>query len=505
MSRSKKKETENNNLGVDSKDKVVTKKSSKTKKNNSKVSTSKKSTLNKKVSEVNDVTSLKKGNDKLKGNVKSSKDKKDSNVKESFFKRLFGKKDKKSKDSPAVKKYKKNQAKKKALKERRFSLDVLDLLIIVVLTALVSCLLTGLILNFQYKKNTNLYDDSVVSDKNVQEFLNTYSEILDNYYETVDADAMMKAAIQGMLNFLEDNYSIYLDQSDSENLSEMLDGTYEGVGIVVRGTTIDDVYKNSPAEKAGFKVGDEIVEINRSTISMDNYQDIGNLIDLEEENTIVVIRDKERLTIKVKAGTINVPATTTDVIKSSDKKKNIGYISLNAFSSLAFEDFEESLMKLENEDKISSLIIDLRGNSGGYLNAAYNIASLFLEKGQVVYSLESQNNVTTYKDETADKREYKIVVLVNSATASAAEILTAALHDSYGAIVVGTTTYGKGKVQTMKHYEDSIIKYTSAKWLRPNGECIDQKGIVPDYEINNKIEDNTEYDLQLDKAIELLS
>lgn len=439
--------------------------------------------------------------------TKTSKKQK-TNLKENklsvFFRSLFHKND----SSLGVRKYKKNKAKKnkrKRMIQGRFSLDVLDLLIIVVLTAIVSSVLTGVILNFQFKKTSNLYDSSVVSDKNVQDFLNTYSEILENYYEDVDADAMMKAAMEGMLSFLEDNYSIYLEQDDSDSLSEMLDSTYEGVGIVVSGTTIEYIYKNSPAETAGFAIGDEIVEINGSAISMENYQDINGLISLEDENTIVVIRDKQRKTFQVTAGTIAIPTAKSDVIESTDQKKKIGYIYLSSFSTNSFEDFQENLMQLEKESSIDSLIIDLRGNSGGYLNVAYNIASLFLEKGKVVYSLESKNNVTTYKDETADKREYSIVVLVNSNTASAAEILTAALHDSYGALVVGNTTYGKGKVQNMKYYEGSIVKYTSAKWLRPNGECIDEKGIVPDYEISISQKDETIYDLQLDKAIALLN
>lgn len=477
-----------------------------------KASESKKSNQNqrvsKKVSSKNEDASKNKRHRDVANRTKKSSVKKEENQKGNAFSFSIGRFLGKDKKNLAVQKYKKSKAKKdkkKRMIQGKFSLDILDLLIIVVLTAIVSCVLTGVILNFQFKKTSNLYDSNVVSDKNVQDFLNTYSEILENYYEEVDSDAMMKAAMEGMLSFLEDNYSIYLEQSDSDSLSEMLDGSYEGVGIVVSGTSIEYIYKDSPAEKAGFAVGDEIVEINGSAVSMENYQDINGLISLEEENTIVVLRDKKRKTFQVEAGMIHIPTTKTDIIEGTKKKNKIGYIYLSSFSSLSFEEFQESLMKMEKENAIDSLIIDLRGNSGGYLNVAYNIASLFLEKGKVVYSLESKNNITTYKDETSDKREYSVVVLVNSNTASAAEILTAALHDSYGAVVVGNTTYGKGKVQNMKYYEDSIVKYTSAKWLRPTGECIDEKGIVPDYEISISKEGDTIYDLQLDKAIAILS
>lgn len=444
---------------------------------------------------VKDISSSKNNNTKKKVNNK----KKDINLKN-----LSKKNDK----NVAVKKYKKKKAKKnkkKRLVNGRFSLDILDLLIIVIITAIVSCVFTGIILNVQFKKTSNLYDSKVVSDENVQDFLNTYAEIVDNYYEEVDKDALMKAAMSGMLSFLEDNYSIYLEKDDSDDLAEMLDSAYQGLGILVAGVTIEEVYDDSPAKKAGLKDGDELVEINGSAVSMDNYEDINSLINLEKENEIKVLRDGDILSFNVKADMVNIPTTSKDVIKSKEDKKNIGYIKLSSFSSLSFEEFQEDLISLEKKDKIKSLIIDLRGNSGGYLNTAYDIASLFIKKGKVIYSLENKNNIKTYKDETNDERTYDIVLLVDSNTASAAEILTAALHDSYGALVVGNTTYGKGKVQNIKYYEDSIVKYTSAKWLRPNGECIDGIGIEPDYIVNISIKGNTIYDLQLDKAIELLS
>ena len=162
-------------------------------------------------------------------------------------------------------------------------------------------------------------------------------------------------------------------------------------------------------------------------------------------------------------------------------------------------------MELNKEKEIDSLIVDLRGNTGGYLNSASNIANIFLKKKQVIYSLESKDEVTTFKDETKQSLDYEVVVLVNQGSASASEVLAGALKDSYGATIVGMKTFGKGTVQTTKKYGGTMIKYTSAKWLRPNGECVDKVGIMPDYEVEVEIKDNVKYDKQLDKAIELLS
>lgn len=409
--------------------------------------------------------------------------------------------------SEAVKKYKKKHEKHLRSKRKfngRLNLDIFSILIIIITVAFIASVSTCVIINYQFRKSTNLINRQVVNDKNVQDFLNTYSEIVDNYYEEIDKEGMMAAAMSGMLDYLKDNYSIYLNENESEDLSESLDGSYNGLGILIRGTIIEDVYKNSPAEEAGLKIGDELISINNNPISLENYDKVGDYLDKENENIITVKRSKDEMTFKVKVNNVYVPATSSNIIKSPDKKKSIGYINLSTFSLMAYEDFKDSLTELE-EKKIDSLIIDLRNNTGGYLNVATNISNLFLEKDKIIYSLENKNKITAYKDETAEKRDYKIAILVNGGTASAAEILATALHDSYGASIIGQRTYGKGKVQTMKYYEGTIVKYTSAKWLRPNGDCIDEVGIEPDYEVSLVVENNTIYDKQLDKAIELLS
>lgn len=434
-------------------------------------------------------------NDKL-NNKKNKQVTKDKKWSFSFLK-------KKNDSNKGKKKYKKKKKNTRYV-NGRFSLDIWEILIIVVATALVSCVFTGLILNHQFRKNINYIDTELIADDNVQEFLEIYSEIVNNFYEEVDEDAMIGAALDGMLKFLEDNYSIFLNKNDSDSLSESLDGAYEGIGIVAIGNVVYQVYENSPAEKAGLLANDEIIKINGTEINLENHELITELLDKDGENTIVVKRDKETLTFKVEVAKVNIPSVSSTVIKNEEKNTKIGYLQLASFSAHSYEEVVEALEELEEDEEITSLIIDLRDNTGGYLTVATDISSLFLEKGRVIYSLENKDEKNEYKDETKEKREYKIVVLVNSNTASAAEILAAALHDSYGATIVGKTTFGKGKVQTMTHYEDTIVKYTSAKWIRPNGECVDEVGIVPDYDVNLEYGENVIYDRQLDKAIELL-
>ena len=151
---------------------------------------------------------------------------------------------------------------------------------------------------------------------------------------------------------------------------------------------------------------------------------------------------------------------------------------------------------------IDGLIIDVRNNGGGYLKATNDVASLFLEKGEIIYTLESKNNKVIYKDETNVKTNYPIVVLINKGSASASEILAAALRESYGALLVGNKSYGKGLVQEVYKLDDgSMAKYSSAKWLTPKGDCVEGMGIIPDYDIDNE----NNIDNQLNKAIDIIS
>lgn len=386
---------------------------------------------------------------------------------------------------------------------RRFNLDLLDLMIMVVITAIVSCLLTGIILNNQYKNASYSYSSELSDDEDLNEFLSTYAEILENYYEDIDKKGMIEAATEGMMNYLEDNYSIYLDQEESSDLNDVLDSSYEGIGLVSYGNVVYSVYEDSPAYNAGIEAGDEIIEVNGEEISSENYDRISTIIsESDDVNTIVVLRDGNKLSFEVAKSTVSIPTVESNVISKDDNK--IGYVKISSFSTRSYEEVVECLLKLDNEG-VDSLIIDLRDNSGGYLVSAKNIASLFLKKGSIIYSLVSKNSYDVVKDDTDDSKSYPIIVLVNGNTASAAEILATSLKDSYGAILVGKKTYGKGKVQNIMQFNDSMVKYTSAKWYRPNGDCVDEVGAEPDYDVDLEYDNGTIYDKQLDKAIELLT
>ena len=176
-------------------------------------------------------------------------------------------------------------------------------------------------------------------------------------------------------------------------------------------------------------------------------------------------------------------------------------ISLSVFNDTADIQFEKAISILENSS-IEYLIIDLRGNSGGYLEVAKNIAEMFIEKDRIIYSLESKTSKTDYKDKTNEKRNYKIAVIINRNSASASEILAAALKYSYGAVLVGETSYGKGKVQERASLSNgNTVKYTSALWLTPKGDCIDGIGLIPDYPVAFDVSKYDSKDIYTDSQI----
>ena len=374
--------------------------------------------------------------------------------------------------------------------------------IIIIITAIVTSLTTGLII---YNNSKIILGwTSIKEDEHLTEFLRVYNSLDENYYTDYNKTEMIDAAIAAMLDYLGEDYSTYLNQDETDSLSNKLSGKYLGIGIsIANGNEILKVYEDTPAAEAGLQIGDKIISVNNENTTEKTQAEVSNMINKTKENEIVIDRNGEYITFNITAAEINMPLTR-EIIEYNNRK--IGYIYISSFTNTVGEEFAKSLRELENEG-MESLIIDVRENTGGYLKGATEIASQFIEKGKILYSLESKESVDEYKDETDEYKTYKVAILVSENTASASEVLTAALKDSYGAVVVGKTTYGKGRVQQTRTLEDgSMVKYTTAKWLRPNGECIDGIGIIPDFDVDIiQNEDGTYTDQQMNTALEQLS
>lgn len=375
-------------------------------------------------------------------------------------------------------------------------------ILIIVITSLITSLTTGLILY----NNTNLLLGSTVEltdDANLKEFIRIYNDLNKDYYDKIDRKGMIEEAISAMLDYLHEDYSTYLNKNQTTELENKLNGEYNGIGIYFTGKKIVQVLEDTPASNAGLIAGDEIVSINDISTDGKTNSEILGLISKDKENTITIKRNDELISYNIKTSQINTPLTNT-IININDK--NIGYIKVSTFTNKVGEEFKKTLLKLEGQG-IDSLVIDMRDNLGGYLKGASEIANLFLEKDKIIYSLDSKDGISNYKDDTDESRTYQVVILINKNTASASEVLTAALKDSYNAIIVGEKSYGKGRVQEAKTLEDgTMVKYTTAKWLTPLGNCIDEIGISPDYVVEMTKNENGEIvDNQLDKAVEILT
>lgn len=380
-------------------------------------------------------------------------------------------------------------------------------IIIIIVTAFISAMTTGVILFNSYRMPGVTYTD-LSHDAALRDFLEAYASIVTDYYEDVDKEAMVSNAINAMFNYLGDAYSQYLTKEQTEALAQRLQGEYEGVGIqITTGNVIDSVFEDSPAEKGGLQKGDVIVGVNGESMLEKTTSDVANAIK-ESKDSIVkltVKREKEEITVSLERKKMYIPSISSEVKQENGHK--IGYLKIDTFSNTLYEQVSAKVKRME-EDGIESLIVDVRNNSGGYLTSANKVASMFLEKGKTIYSLQDKDSTVTYRDETDAKKEYPVVVLINEYSASASEILAAALKESYGATLVGEKSYGKGKVQqTMKFDNGSMVKYTSSKWLTPNGTCIDKVGITPDVVVENEVDEEGTVlkDLQLEKAVEILA
>lgn len=386
-----------------------------------------------------------------------------------------------------------------------------EVIFLVVITAVISIFTTYTIVRVSdTKSELGMSDD----EKALQEFIDTYQNILDSYYEDVDSQELIDHAIAGMLSGLDDPYSIYFDEDSSSTFDATLEGSYNGVGLEVYNDTdmnivVSRVFEGSSAEEAGIEAGDIIKEVDgkdltgKATTEFSDYTKENE----DDEFQVVYLHDGEEKTATLKRKVIIIQSVTSEVLEENDKK--IGYIQVDIFSATTYNQFEKAVQKLENE-QVDGMIIDLRDNTGGHLSVVTDMLSLFLDDSHVIYQIEDKDQTTKYYSTGKETKEYPVVILQNGNSASASELFTAAMKEEYGAKVVGTTSYGKGTVQELNTLQDGTqYKFTTKKWLTPKGNWVHEKGIAPDVEVeldegyrNEPIREN---DNQFQRAVSTLN
>lgn len=340
--------------------------------------------------------------------------------------------------------------------------------------------------------------------------------LMNEYYQPLDEDELVLGAIRGMMSAVGDPYTFYYTADEMTAANEEFGGVYHGVGMLVQLTDdgaieVARVYEDSPAEAAGVRMGDRIVAVDGVEVSGESAQTLNEAIDRiqGEDGTTVVLsvqRDGESLDLEVMRAEVSISYVEYQIING-----DIGYINISQFSGNDVEGFQEAMSALQAAD-VSGVIIDIRNNPGGLLTDVVEIADALLPEGLIAYVEDGHGNRTEYTSD-ADYWDVPLVVMVNGMSASASELLSAAIQDYGRGTIVGTTTYGKGIVQTLITFaEDGAgMQLTTASYYSPSGRSIHENGVEPDVTVELS-EDcdltvpspNLENDNQLAAALEAL-
>ena len=399
---------------------------------------------------------------------------------------------------------------------------------LLVLIILVSGIFTaGYVFGYQgFKANSSQYPRVTITRETPQDkgtldfslFWRVWDTLHANYY---DKDRLIESelvygAIRGMVAAVGDPYTIFLPPSENRVVQEDLQGSFSGVGIQIgfKGTQLAVIspLPSSPAEAAGVRAGDFIVGIIDENKAVDKgtvgitLPEAVQLIRGPAGSTItlVLVREGEEdpFEVDIRREEINVPSI---VVEYPENNQSIAHVQILKFSGETIPEWEEKVVELLQRPNLDGIIIDVRNNPGGYLQAAVEFASDFLNQGDVVVIEEGGESIRNeYRVENLGRfRQGQVVVLINEGSASASEILAGAFKDNGRAQLVGQTTFGKGTIQEPQQIDNGAgLHITIARWLTPSGFWVDEGGLVPDIEI----EDNpdTEEDEQLQNAISLL-
>lgn len=337
--------------------------------------------------------------------------------------------------------------------------------------------------------------------------------LIDRYYlheGKYQEEDLESAMLKGYVSGLDDPYTVYYDEKETKELLEMTQGEYSGIGAVMSQNietgliTLNNIYKDSPAEEAGLKEGDILYKVDGKEINGQNLSEVVRTV-RGEEGTLValtVLRGDEKEEVDMTAKRSKIVAQTIEYEMKEDK---IGYLRITEFDNVTLEQFEKALADLKSQG-MKGLIVDLRSNPGGNLRTVCEILDMILPEGTIVYTKDKNGKKETITSDEERKLELPMTVLVDGRSASAAEIFAGAVQDYGVGTLVGTNTYGKGVVQQLFNLKDgTCLKLTISEYFTPKGRNIDGKGIAPDVEVKYRYDEKQpDADNQLDKAMEVM-
>lgn len=333
-----------------------------------------------------------------------------------------------------------------------------------------------------------------------EELYRVYNDILESYVDEVDLEKLEQGAIKGMLEAL-DPYSQYFTSQDYQDFQEHTDGTFGGVGMRIE--KLGDYVRviaplpDTPAEKAGILSGDKILKVGSEDVKGYSVNKVANMIKGEPGTAVVLTLQREK-SVKPITVSLTREIIKLDVVESKILENKIAYIRLKTFSAYSVTEFRKAMSDLQ-ADGAEGYILDLRNNPGGYLGAALSIASTFVsEKKHLVHVVSKESDGDQTYRSTSPALDKPLVVLINKGSASGSEIVAGAVQDHGAGKLVGTQSFGKASVQTVKDLQGgAAYKLTTAKYLTPNRNDINGVGLTPDYVVEDP-------EKQLSKAQELL-
>ena len=359
---------------------------------------------------------------------------------------------------------------------------------------------------------TGNFASGETSKSDVEEKLDKINGLIEAYYlyeDEFDADALIDGIYSGYASELGDPYTVYYDEEETQALLETTSGEFSGIGATMSKNTASEeitvvnVYKDSPADKAGLKDGDILYQVDGKDTAGQELDTVVSWIKGEKgtDVSLSVIRDGEEITTVATRDVIQVQTVEYEM-----KENSIGYIMVSEFDDVTYEQFKEALADLEAQG-MAGLIIDLRSNPGGNLITVTDMLKLLLPEGIIVSTKDKYGNVEEITCDGKNEFTKPLAVLVNQYSASASEIFAGAVQDYGTGQIVGITTYGKGVVQQLMDLRDgTYLKLTIAEYYTPSGRSINGEGVTPDVEVEYEYNaDDPQADNQLEKALEVIS
>lgn len=334
-----------------------------------------------------------------------------------------------------------------------------------------------------------------------------------SYVGEYDLDKCEENAINAVLQSIDDKYAVYYDEENAKKTMQMIEGYYIGIGVEVFANTqkgymeVISAYEDSPADRAGVKSGDLIKMIDGREYTASQMADAVNYMKgidvdkaLEKSMSITLLRDNDEITVNLKREKIDMYKVDSRIID------NICYIRYSGFTGASQKAFRDIIKGLDS--KIQGIVVDVRNNPGGEFSSAIEMCDLFLDDEMIIYTVDKNGEKTSYMGKKGSSK-LPLVVLVNSQTASAAEIFAGSMQSNKRAVVIGEKTYGKGVSQTVQYLNpldksEGALKLTTCKNYTPTGRWIDE-AIIPDIEIKTEeIEDDITYDAAFIAAVNSL-